>query len=114
MNYIGILSPNGSFIECESYEHLDLAKEIAEKLNSDYSHKNGVACEEYLQKLGYIIVRARDVYGLIGYLNDGKVICLSNEQEKWLENHYDDFQTDKQRSIDDLIDHNSWYKENEE
>ena len=111
MNYTGILSPNGSFIECESYEHLELAKEIAEKLNSEYSHKNGVVCEEYLQKLGYIIVRARDVYGLIGYLDDDdKVIYLSDEQKKWLEDNYDEFPTDKQRSVDDLIDHNGWYK----
>ena len=107
MNYIGILSPNGSFTECESYEHLDLAKEIAEKLNSEYSHKNRCACEEYLQKLGYIIVRARDVYGLIGYLDDDdKFICLSDEQKKWLEDNYDDFPIDKQRSIDHLIDFN--------
>ena len=107
MNYTGILSPNGSFIECESYEHIDLAKEIVEKLNSEYSHKNGVDCEIYLQKLGYIFIRARDVFGLIGYLDDfGKVIYLSDEQKKWLEEHYDNFPTDKQRSIDDLIDHN--------
>jgi hypothetical protein len=107
MNCIGILSPNGSFIECESYEHLDVAKEIAEKLNSEYAYKNGVACEEYLQKLGYIIVRARDVYGLIGYLDDDdKFIYLSDEQKKWLEDHYAEFPTDKQRSVDALIDRN--------
>lgn len=107
MNYTGILSPNGNFIECESYEHLELAKEIAEKLNSDYSYKSGIACEEYLQKLGYIIVRTRDVYGLIGYLDDNdKIINLSDKQKKWLEDNYDKFPTDKQRSVDDLIDHN--------
>lgn len=104
MNYIGILSPNGSFIECKSYEHLDLAKEIAEKLNSEYSHENGIVCEEYLQKLGYIIVRAHDMYGLIGYLDDdNKVIHLSDEQKKWLEEHYDKFPADKQRFVDNLI-----------
>lgn len=107
MNYIGILSPNGNFIECKSYEHLNLAKKIAEKLNSKYSHKSDLACEEFLQKLGYVIIRAHDVYGLIGYLDDDdKVIHLSNEQKKWLEANYDKFPTDKQRSIDDLIDHN--------
>ena len=107
MNYIGILSPNGSFTECENYEHLDLAKEIAKKLDNEYAYKNGVVCEEYLQKLGYIIVRARDVYGLIGYLDDNDtIIYLSDEQKKWLENNYDEFPTDKQRSIDDLIDRN--------
>ena len=114
MNYIGILSPDGSFIECESYEHLDLAKEIAEKLNSEYQHKNRIDCEEYLQKLGHVIVRARDVYGLIGCLDhDGNVIYLSDEQKKWLEEHYDEFPTDKQRSVDDLIDHNGWHTERE-
>lgn len=107
MNYTGILCPNGNFIECESYEHLSLEKEIAEKLNSEYKDKKGIGCEEYLQKLGYIIVGSRDVYGLIGYLDDdGKVIYLSDEQKKWLEEHYDEFPTDKQRSVDDLIDYN--------
>jgi hypothetical protein len=106
MNYTGILSPNGSFTECESYEHIELAKEIAKKLNGEYSHKNGLVCEEYLQKLGYVIVRSRDVYGLIYYLDDdGKFICLSDEQKKWLEDHYDEFPIDKQRSVDDLIDY---------
>lgn len=107
MNYIGILSPDGNFIECKSYEHLDLAKEIAEKLNSDYMYKGHIACEEYIQKLGYIIVRAHDVYGLIGYLDDNdKIIYLSKEQKKWLEDNYDNFPTDKQKFVDDLIDHN--------
>ena len=106
MNYIGILSPNGSFVECESYEHLELAKEIAEKLNSDYKYKNGVECETYLQKLGYVIVRAHDVYGMIGYYVDGKWIFLSKEQEKWLVDNYAKFPVAKQRSVDDLIDWN--------
>lgn len=109
MNYIGILKPNGSFIECKSYEHLNLAKEIAKKLYSKYSHESDLSCEEYLQKLGYVIIRSYDVYGLIGYLNDdGKVIHLSDEQKKWLEDNYENFPTDKQRSVDDLIDHNYW------
>lgn len=116
MNYIGILSPDGSFIECESYEHLELAKEIAEKLNSEYSHKSRIVCKEYLQKLGYIIVRAHDVCGLIGYLDDnGKGIYLSDKQQKWLEDNYDNFPTDKRRSVDDLINDNRWWhKETEE
>ena len=107
MNHIGILCPNGSFIECESYEHLALAKEIAEKLDPDYAYKGHIACETYLQKLSYIIVRSRDVYGAIGYLDDdGKIIYLSDDQKKWLEDHYDEFPRDKQKFVDDLIDHN--------
>lgn len=109
-NYTGILSPDGSFIECENYEHLELAKEIAEKLNSEYSHKSRIVCKEYLQKLGYIIVRAHDVCGLIGYLDDnGKGIYLSAEQQKWLKDNYGKFPKDKQRSIDALIENSRWW-----
>lgn len=47
------------------------------------------------------------MYGLIGYLDDDdKIIHLSDEQKKWLEDNYDEFPTDKQRSVDDLIDFN--------
>lgn len=104
MNKTGFLSPSGKLIECESYEHLDKACEIADELNLSYN--NRLEAEIILQKLGYITVRARDVYGLIGYLDDNyKLICMTTEQKRWLERNYEFFPKDKQKSVDDLIDH---------
>ena len=106
MKNIGILKPDGSFIECERYEHLELERELVETLDEKFSYLSSLDCELYLQKLGYVIVRASDVYGFIGHLDDNhKIIHLTDKQKKWLEDHYSEFPSDKQRSVDDIIDH---------
>ncbi len=106
-NKIGLLDPDGTLHECESWEHLDTAYEIVEQM-ADAPAKarmNRLEAESYLQNLGWVIVRARDVYGMIGYLGENdKVIHLSEEQKKWLTDNYEFFPTDKQASVDDLLD----------
>lgn len=105
-NHVGVLPPNGEFISCEPYEHLDLAQELVDKMNnvSPEIKCNRMECEVYLQQLGYIIVRSHDVYGLIGYLVEEKILHLTDEQKKWLIDNYKSFPSDKQKSVDDLID----------
>ena len=66
---------------------------------------NRLETEAYLQRLGWVIVRASDVYGLIGFLNDnGEVIHLSEKQKEWLIAEYGNFPPDKRESVDELID----------
>ena len=102
MNKIGILPPDGQLIPCNSYEHLDIAYELVEKMQHPVA--NRLEAEFYLQQLGYIIVRSRDVYGLIGYLDDhDHIICMTTSQKRWLEENYDSFPTDKQKSVDDIL-----------
>ena len=105
MNKIGFLAPNGKLIECESYEHLDVAREIAEELDPNINFVSSLDYETYLQELGYIVVRARDVYGLSGRIIDdeGHRIHLTKEQIKWLEDNYENFPDDKRESVDDLF-----------
>ena len=103
MNKVGILAPDGKLIPCESYDHLNIADKLVKEMEHPVNNK--LEAEEYLQQLGYIVVRARDVYGLIGYLDDNdQLICLTNAQKRWLEENYDNFPIEKQRSIDDLLD----------
>ena len=59
MNDIGYLAPDGTLYECEPWEHLDLAKELATKL-AGHTSWNGVLAEDYLLDHGYVAVRARD------------------------------------------------------
>ena len=103
MNKVGILAPDGKLIPCESYDHLNIANKLVKEMEHPVNNK--LEAEEYLQQLGYVVIRARDVYGLIGYLDDNDhLICLTNAQKRWLEENYDNFPIEKQRSIDDLLD----------
>ena len=56
----GYLSPMGHLYRCESYGHLSLATEICESV---YGLELGeIDSEEYLMKIGFICVRARDMF----------------------------------------------------
>ena len=112
-NPIGILTPDGALIPCEPYEHLDLAQEMVEKMDTiPFAIKhNRMDCEVYLQQLGYIIVRGHDVYGLIGWRmdwideNTEQILHLTSEQKKWLTDNYGSFPKDKQKTVDKMIDY---------
>lgn len=107
MKNVGVLTPEGKLIECEPYEHLDLAKELVEKMENvpADAKNNRLEAEVYLQKLGYIIVRTHDVYGMIGYIvdDDGHRIHMTQEQKKWLEDNYGDFSKEKRETVDDMF-----------
>lgn len=108
MSEIGFLTPEGKLLECDYWEHMSFALELVEKMKDapDEAKLNGCTAEEYLQKLGYIVVRARDCYGLIGYYKEGSHTCryhMTKEQKKWLLDHYDGFVKEKQESVDNLF-----------
>lgn len=109
MNNLGFLTPEGKLLECEYWEHMSFALELVEKMKDapDKAKFNGWTAEEYLQKLGYIVIRASDCYGLIGYYKEGSNTCryhMTEEQKQWLLAHYDEFNRDKQASVDKLFD----------
>ena len=107
-NAIGFLTPEGELIECSDYGHMSLASELVEKMENvpEEYKRNGVKAEEYLQMLGYIVMRARDCYGLIGYrkaLNSEQRLHMTEAQKTWLLEHYGDFVPEKQRCVDGLF-----------
>ena len=70
-NNIGYLNREGILYECESYEHLDKAACICESLNIPVD--NRLDAEAKLLNMGWIAIRARDAYGLIGYIDDNEI-----------------------------------------
>ena len=70
----GFLDPKGILHKCEAWEHLDTALEITEDMNP--AIHNRLEAEQYLQEQGWIVVRNRDVYGLIGIHYNKKEECL--------------------------------------
>ena len=109
MSEIGFLTPEGKLLDCDHWEHMSFALELVEKMKDapDEAKFNSWKAEEYLQTLGYIVVRARDCYGLIGYYKEGSNTLryhMTEEQKKWLLDHYDGFVREKQESVDKLFD----------
>lgn len=60
MAIIGFLPPDGVFIPCHSWGHMDTAIRICKDLNQKFT--NGVEAEEYLLQLGYVVFTSRDCY----------------------------------------------------
>ena len=107
-NKIGILAPDGTFYTCTTYEHLSMSQHICINILSNVPNNiqvKGVACEEYLHHMGYVTVRARDVYGLIGYPNkDRQIVHLTKQQRDWLVSEYENMPEDKRKTVDYMLD----------
>lgn len=104
MNEIGFLKPDGTLIRCNAWEHMNTAIKIAESMGQSFY--SGIKAEEFLQKQGWLVIRTSDVYGLIGVYNPetGKRYHLSDEQKKWLIEHYDNMSPLKRKYVDELFD----------
>ena len=99
----GLLDLNGKLHVCEPYGHIELAKAIVSGMG--VSSANGLKAEEYLQKLGWVVVRTRDVYGLIGhYIGDGEErYHLTKAQKEWLNKAYEQMNDECRKSVDKML-----------
>lgn len=53
---IGWLSPTGEFIECDSYNHIKIAQDVAEKLHLpsyDFENERSISADDALFKIGW-------------------------------------------------------------
>ncbi len=101
----GFLDTEGNLHECESWEHLDKAFTIVE--NMGVSVANRLEAEEYLQKLGWIVIRTKNVYGLIGYLKENSNTIryhITKKQKEWLNKAYEYMTDECKESVDMLFD----------
>lgn len=99
----GFLSPEGVLFPCDNWEHLDTAQSIVDELGVTVA--NRVAAEEYLQLRGWLVIRSRDVYGLIGYVDEYyNMIYLSSKQRDWLNDHYNQMTRLQRDCVDDILD----------
>lgn len=106
----GFLDTKGKLHECESYEHLSKAREIVDFLTQTEELKapilNGVQAEDYLQKLGWIVIRTNDVYGFIGHYkseSSTERYHLTDKQKEWLNTNYEKMTTSCRESVDELF-----------
>lgn len=95
---IGFLSPEGIFYECTSWEHTSKAVEIYEQLYGE--HYYGSA-EDFLLRLGYLVLRARDAYR--GSWYDGKFILLTDKQLEWINSHAEAFNDAVKKDLNDML-----------
>ena len=97
----GYLDREGKLHPCNSWEHLDKAAEIVEEMGVKTG--NRLDAEEYLKKLGWIVVRSCDVYGFIGLRVNGKRLHLTDAQKEFLNKLYGEVNESCQKSIDKIF-----------
>lgn len=101
----GFLDTEGKLHECNFYGHLDKALAIVERMGVPV--KNELEAEEYLQKLGWLVIRTNSVYGFIGYFQENSNTLryhLTDAQKKWLNKFYEYMTDECRESVDMLFD----------
>lgn len=111
MSLCGFLAPDGTFTECDSWEHMQTAENIAkEKYNKTFQHS--YEAEQYLYEVGYVGFYARAV----GYIwisrIDNRIILLTEAQKDFVISHLAKANNkDQKESMEDLLKWNDEYKE---
>ena len=101
MNIIGFLSPKGEIIKCCSWGHSSKAEEICKKAY-EKEFAFGLAAEDYLLSLGYLVLRARDAY-MSNRNEDGEWILLKVEQLNWLEENSSKLNAQQKKDVSDIL-----------
>lgn len=111
----GFLKPDGTLVPCESFEHTIKAFDICLALNIPC--RSGIDAEDKLLDLGYVEVRARDVIHRIGFYKEDKdgnlleeLLHLTEEQRAYLTEHYEEYNDDLRKSVDELMDRYDAYE----
>ena len=97
----GYLDCEGKIHTCGAWGHLNKAAEIVKEMGIKVN--NRLDAEEYLEKLGWIVIRDSDVYGFIGFRVDGKRLHLTDAQKDFLNKLYSEVTERCQKSIDELF-----------
>ena len=90
----GFLSPSGEYIECESYEHLDVATQLVNKFYPDCKIKNRIEAENKLFNEGYIELNSRGAS--FRFFVNHKERTLSDKQVAFLEENLTNTNNDDQ------------------
>lgn len=110
MSLCGFLAPDGTFTECDSWEHMQTAANIAkEKYNRTFPHS--YEAEQYLYEVGYVGFYARAV-GYTGISRVGnRIILLTDAQKNFIITHLDKANNkDQKKSMEDLLLWNDEYQ----
>ena len=111
MSLCGFLAPDGIFTECDSWEHMQTAENIAkEKYNKTF--QNSHEAEQYLYEVGYVGFYARAVGHTWISRVDGRIILLTDAQKDFVISHLTRANNnDQKKSMEDLLRWNDDYQE---
>lgn len=109
----GYLAPNGDFYEAPYYSHMTTATKIVNMYELPRP-RNSNFDEDTLLLYGFICIRVSDVYKRARDF-EGKILLISDKQQKYLSNHWNEFNDNQKKCILDLISDfgllNSFYME---
>ena len=111
MSLCGFLAPDGTFTECDSWEHIQTAATIAkEKYNRTFQHS--YEAEQYLYEVGYIGFYARAVgHTWISRIGN-HIILLTDAQKDFVIDHLARANNnDQKKSMEDLLKWSDEYQE---
>lgn len=111
MSLCGFLAPDGIFTECDSWEHMQTAANIAkEKYNRTFQHS--YEAEQYLYEVGYVGFYARAVGHTWISQVDNRIILLTDVQKDFVISHLTRANNnDQKNSMEDLLRWNDEYQE---
>ena len=109
MSLCGFVAPDGTFTECDSWEHMQTAANIArEKYDKTFQHLYEV--EQYLYEIGYVGFYARAVEHTWISRIDNRIILLTDAQKDFVISHIDKASNkDQKKSMEDLLTWNDDY-----
>lgn len=109
----GYLAPNGDFYEAPYYSHMATATKIVNMYELPRP-RNANLDEDTLLLYGFICIRTSDVYKRARDF-EGKILLISDKQQKYLSTHWNEFNDNQKKYILDLISDfgllNSFYME---
>lgn len=109
----GYLAPNGYFYEAPYYSHMSTATKIVDMCELP-RHTNANLDEDILLLYGFICIRTSDVYKRARD-SEGKILLISDKQQKYLSDNWNEFNDNQKKCILDLISDfgllNHFYKE---
>ena len=117
----GFLAPDGTFTECESWEHTDTAKIICEeKYNKEFL--SGIKAEDFLYDQGYCGFYARGAsHRFLVNVNENekakdakkkRVCLLTDEQHDFIISNLANANNDDQKAeIEEMLEWDSEYRE---
>lgn len=97
----GFLDTNGILYPCPKYGHISLAEKLVNKYNLKKT-KHFELCEDVLLKNGWICIRTSDVYKR-AYDKDGDVLFVTDAQQKFFEDHKEEFNKHQLADIEDML-----------
>lgn len=100
MTLCGFLAPDGTYTECQPWEHMPSAQEICEA--SGKTGLNGIEAEDFLFDQGYVIFYARGV-SRRAFVNRNLILMTDAQVDFMIQNLGNANNADQKKEMEDLL-----------